>query len=111
MRAMFVQKVSAGIYTVLFHFYSKCLSLKQVKEKESDLKAAEQRLIEDQDKIREQGAEDKKALDKQRLLLVRFKSIPLFDTCIKAFLSCRKMKLLSLIRRRHRCRHSGHRRN
>ena len=48
-------------------------SLKQVKEKESDLKAAEQRLIEDQERIREQGAEDKKALDKQRLLLVRFK--------------------------------------
>lgn len=37
------------------------------------MKAAEQRLIEDQERIREQGAEEKKALDKQRLLLVRFK--------------------------------------
>jgi len=41
-----------------------------VKEKEADLKAAEQKLIDDQEKTRDQHAEEKKALEKQRLLLV-----------------------------------------
>ena len=41
-----------------------------MKEKEADLKAAEQKLIDDQDRTREQHAEDKKAIDKQRSLLV-----------------------------------------
>ena len=45
-------------------------SCKQVKEKESDLKAAEQRLIEDQERTRDQHAEERKVLEKQRLLLV-----------------------------------------
>ena len=50
-----------------------CTLYKQVKEKEADLKAAEQKLFEEQEKIREQGAEEKKALDKQRSILVRWK--------------------------------------
>lgn len=41
-----------------------------MKEKEADLKAAEQRLIEEQERTREQHAEEKKALEKQRLVLV-----------------------------------------
>ena len=65
-------KKSVQEYNMLFHYYCNA-SFKQVKEKEADLKAAEQRLIEDQERIREQTAEEKKALDKQRLLLVIFK--------------------------------------
>ncbi|XP_065883892.1 septin-2-like [Dysidea avara] len=48
MRAMFVQKV---------------------KEKEADLKSAEQVLIDDQDRTRQKHAEEKRALEEQRLLL------------------------------------------
>ena len=56
----------------------------QVKEKEADLKSAEQRLIEDQERTREQHAEEKKALEKQRILLVRFERQSL-NTNVKIF--------------------------
>ena len=56
----------------------------QVKEKEADLKSAEQRLIEDQERTREQHAEEKKALEKQRILLVRFECQSL-NTNVKIF--------------------------
>ena len=46
------------------------LSLSQVKDKESDLKAAEQKLHDEFERLRRQNAEEKRELDSQKTQLV-----------------------------------------